>query len=182
VAVHLVRAADGAHNLRTPRANQPDKTEDFASFERKGDILQLVRIERTNLQQRFSNAVRPFGVFVFNRASDHLCDHVRAGQVPDRLGIDHVPVAHDGNDVAKLENLIQLVADVDDGNALFLQVMDDLEELLELVAGERTARLVHDDELGVERERFRNLHHLLFGGGEIADQLAGVDRTADAVQ
>ena len=56
---------------------------------------------------------------------------------------------------------------VDDGHAAALEAIDRLEEPLDLVRGQRRGRLVHDDQPRVERERLRDLHHLLLRDAEM---------------
>ena len=50
---------------------------------------------------------------------------LRVMSLTSRVAID-VPVTHDGHHVAEAEDLVQLVRDVDDRDALALQVVDDL--------------------------------------------------------
>ena len=66
------------------------------------------------------------------RAAHHLLDdpgHVDVGG----LGVGHdAAVAQHGDAVADLEQLVELVRDVDDGDASRLEVVDDVEEALDL--------------------------------------------------
>ena len=47
---------------------------------------------------------------------------------------------------------------------------------------ERGGRLVHDQDLGVERQRLGDLDHLLPGHGEAADELPRVERQVQPVE
>ena len=62
------------------------------------------------------------------------------------------------------------MADEQDGDALGLELQDDLKEGLDLLLRQRRGGLVHDDELGVEHQRAADGNHLLLRDGEGADQ------------
>ena len=55
------------------------------------------------------------------------------------------------------------------------QVADDPEQLVDLRVGQRRGRLVHDQDVGVERERPGDLDHLVLGDRERADPRPGVE-------
>ena len=55
-------------------------------------------------------------------------------------------VAHDRDPVAEREDLLEPVADEDDGRAAVAQPAGDVEEPLDLRRGQRRGRLVHDDD------------------------------------
>ena len=59
-------------------------------------------------------------------------------------------IAHDRNPVADLEQFVEVVRDVEDRNAGFLQCANDTEQHLDLVIVERGGRLIHDDQLGIQ--------------------------------
>jgi hypothetical protein len=67
------------------------------------------------------------------------------------------------------------VRDVDDADALRLQVLDHVEQHDLLRIGQRGGGLVEDHGLGVDGQRAGDLHHLLVGDGQVADQRAGVE-------
>ena len=87
---------------------------------------------------------------------------VRAG----RLDADGPAVLEHGDPVADLADLLQPVRDVDDRDARGGQLPDDAEQVAHLVVGEHRARLVHDDQPGVVRQRPRHADDLLARGGQ----------------
>jgi hypothetical protein len=74
------------------------------------------------------------------------------------------------------------VGDVDDAGAFSLELQNDLEELLDLSAGQCGRRLIEDAYLGLDGERFGDFHHLLLGDAEPAHYCPGVDVDLQAVQ
>ena len=62
------------------------------------------------------------------------------------------------------------MADEQDGDALGLELQDDLKEGLDLLLGQRRGGLVHDDELCIEHQSAADGDHLLLRDGEGADQ------------
>ena len=74
------------------------------------------------------------------------------------------------------------MADVHDGNALALEVFDDLEQRLRLRLGEGGSRLVHDDAAGVPRKGAADLDHLLLADGEVAGDGFGGEAHPQALQ
>ena len=64
---------------------------------------------------------------------------------------------------------------------LAAQVADDPEQLVDLRVGQCRGRLVHDQDGGIERQRLRDLDHLLLGDLEIADAGLRVEPQMEAV-
>ena len=62
------------------------------------------------------------------------------------------------------------MADEQDGDALGLELQDDLKEGLDLLSGQRRGGLVHDDELCVEHQRAADGDHLLLRNGQGTNQ------------
>ena len=67
------------------------------------------------------------------------------------------------------------MGDVDDADAVRPQVLDDGEQMRDLGVVERRGRLVHDEDLGVERQRLGDLDQLLARHRQVADLALGVD-------
>ena len=59
-------------------------------MQRKADVVELVRIQIFDLQQRLTDEARSEGILIIDRAADHFCDHLGAGQLADGLGVDHM--------------------------------------------------------------------------------------------
>ncbi len=177
-----VRAVDCPDDLCPARADQPHKPQDLAFVQGKADVMQLAGAEVLHLQQRLADTVRPRGILIVNGPPDHLFDHLAARHLADRTGVDHAAVAHDGHDIAVFKNLVQLMADIDGGDAFVPQLVDDLPEPLELLRGQGAGGLVHDDEPGIKRQRLGDLHDLHFRRAQVAHLGVGADPAADAVQ
>ena len=71
------------------------------------------------------------------------------------------------------------MADEEDSDALPLQVADKLEQLLNLVRGERRRRLVHDQDADVERNRLGDFDRLLGGQCQSSRRISDVQRDAE---
>ena len=84
-------------------------------------------------------------------------------------------VAKDGDPVGERESLVQAVADVDDADAVLLELADDLEEVVDLAQAQRGGGLVHDDDVRLVQEGLGDLDHLLLPDTQSADGGAWVD-------
>lgn len=81
-----------------------------------------------------------------------------------------------------MQDLFQTVADVKDRDPLRVQRPEDAEQIPHLLRGERGGGFVHDDHIGREMERARNLDHALFGRVQFFDPGQGIDRKVEPVQ
>ena len=104
----------------------------------------------------------------------HQPDDLVHGELFGRAGGHPLAVPHDGHVVADAENLLHLVADVDDAAALIPEHVDDAEQVLHLGLGEGRGGLVKDDDLGVVAHRLGDLHHLPLGHGQLGHDGVGV--------
>ena len=62
------------------------------------------------------------------------------------------------------------------------QALDDAEQPLDLDGRQRGRRLVHDDHLGVERQRLADLHDLLLGDRQPAGDAGRIEPDAEALE
>ncbi|GAA3062916.1 hypothetical protein GCM10020254_03550 [Streptomyces goshikiensis] len=130
---------------------------------------------------------------------DHLVagdvlPHEQGGQVTAHHQADDLPligvagfqdsgdraVAQDGDAVGEAEDLLHAVGDVDDGDALVPEPVDQAEERLDLVLGEGGGGLVEGNDLGLTGQSPQDLHQLALCGGEFGSQLIGVDDLLEA--
>ena len=88
------------------------------------------------------------------------------GEVCHRAVQGDYAVPHNGNVGGNLEHLGEPVGDVNDGDALFLQILHGLEQGLHLVEGQGAGRLVQNQNAGVSHHATQKLHQLLLGNGE----------------
>ena len=202
-AIPAVGAEDETRQLGPTGADESGDAEDLPAPQLEGNVLHgATAREVPDFQddRLFGGVRRHVGRFFEDGAPDHHRDDVvdRDGLRLDR--VDVLTVAHDGDPVGDLAQLLEPVGDVDDALALLAQRADDAKEFSDLGVGERGGRLVHDEDGGVQRQRLGDLDHLLLrdlqvhdlGGGiqpesQLLDELGGlahlrlvIDREAEA--
>lgn len=101
-------------------------------------------------------------------ADDVVHDPVRAVVGQEALA-DEVAVAQDGEAVGHLVDLVEAVADVDDGVAAVAQGVQDVEEPGAVGGGEAGGRFVEDDEAGAGGQCAGDGDEGAFGAGEVRD-------------
>ena len=125
-------------------------------------------------QHAFALRAEFLGKLVFQRTADHGLDQLVVGHVGHVLGEDVLAIAHDRHPVAQLEQLLQLVGDKQYGDALALELANRGHQLLDLLLAQGGRGLVHDQQLGVQRDRLGDLHHLLQAHAQLAALDVGV--------
>ncbi|GAA3232320.1 hypothetical protein GCM10020216_051580 [Nonomuraea helvata] len=93
----------------------------------------------------------------------------------DRPGHDVPRVAEDGDALADLVHLVEVMGDVHHRDALLAQRAHAGEQPLDGRAVEPGGRLVEDDEPGAERQRAGDLHELALLDGQVTGQRLRVD-------
>ena len=114
--------------------------------------------------------------------ADDRFDQGFLGGALDVKGGDAPAAAQDRDAVADLPNLVEPMADVENGDALADELADDAEDVLQLVLVERRRRLVHDDDLGVHGQRARDRRKLLVGDGQRLESRVDWKFGADPLQ
>src|SRR5437867_3669462 len=92
----------------------------------------------------------------------------RRARVPQAVICSSPP--HDGDGVRNLENLVQLVGDEDDGDALLLQLSEVSEELPYFLWNQDRGGFVQDQDPRPPIEHLDDLHSLSFAHRQILDQ------------
>ena len=176
-AVDRVSPENGARHLRSASSHQPGEAEDFAFAEGEADVLDRRAAIEADHAQHLLAAAPTFGPRdVAEFASDHQRDdpgHRRAG---GGKRFDGLAVAHHRHAVGDALHLVHLVGDVDDADAMGLQVLDDGEQMFDLGLIERRRGLVHHQHFRVEREGLGDLDKLLARDREVADFSGRIDR------
>ncbi len=113
-------------------------------------------------------------------AADHLLDDLVHRHLVGAVRRDVGAVAHDGQGVAEVEDLLEPVGDEHDPGTTVAQAPCDTEEPFDLDTGQSRGRLVHHEEASIERDGLRDLDDLLIGDGQALGQPVGVDRDAEA--
>ena len=85
-------------------------------------------------------------------------------------------VAQDGKTVGKHVDFLKSVRNVDDRNAFAAKCLDDLEQHLRFLTGERSRRLVHDQQLGILRKSLEDLDQLSLSDTQIIHDRSGLQR------
>ena len=93
--------------------------------------------------------------------ANHPLHDLITGEVLGCAGLDHLAVTKHGGGIAHGEDFVHLVGDVNDGNALGAQRVDNLKQHLGFALGQSGGGLVHDEDLGIHHQGLADLHHLL---------------------
>ena len=115
-------------------------------------------------------------------AAHHLAHDGVSGGLADRARGDVGAVAHDGDGVAEREHLVEAVGDEQDGPALVAEAPRDREQPLDLDAGQRRGRLVHDENPRIQGDGLRDLDDLLVGDGQSERRAVRVHPDAEALE
>src|SRR6478752_360457 len=103
---------------------------------------------------------------IVDLATDHVRDHLRAVRL-FRVERDHgLAVTQYGDAVGQLEHLFQAVRDVHGAHAAAAQLFDDGEQHRDFFVGERGARFVQNQDLGVFAQRFGDFDQLTLTDAE----------------
>ena len=178
-------AEDGLQKLGSAGADQAIQTEDLALADVKGDILQVRLVlggKVLDRQDRLAGLVVDRREAVLERTADHCGDQLVHVGVLGALGHDEVAVTKHRDVVADLEDLVHLVRDVDERDALALEHAHHREELLDLLGHERRGGLVEHDDLGVVGDCLGDLAHLALRDAHVLHRLREVDRHAEAAE
>ena len=136
----------------------------------------------THVEHHVADLGRGLGEEVGHLAPDHERDDLVHAGLGDALRADVLTVAHDGDGVAQVEDLVEAVGDEDQGAALVAQAAGDGEEAVHLDTGQGGGGLVHDEQRGVERDGLGDLEDLLVGDREAAGRATRVDRDAEPLE
>ena len=153
----------------------PTKSPDPENLTR-ADLERNVRVfaitaQALDLQDGLARLVVALRILGDKRAPGHEIDRILPRQNIRRLHREKLSVAQDGHSVGDSEDLVHSVTDEHDADAAGLQSRDDGEELLHLAVRQRRRRLVHDQDVGVRRQRAGDLDKLLLGNAEGAQRL-----------
>ena len=117
-----VGAEDGARHLGPAGAHQPGEAEDLAPLQLEADVLDRRRPRCRFLTSSTTSWLALFGIsgarLVDGPAHHHADDLVDACASAVATRVDVAAVAHDGDAIGDLLQLLQAVGDVDDAHAL----------------------------------------------------------------
>ena len=138
-AVDRIQADERAHEFGAPSAEQTPKSDDFAGLQRETDAVDDSAARETGDTQHFERLGRPAPSQsnLVVEAAKHVPDEFDLAQGSDLAAEHGAPVSQNGHLVADLEDLIDEVADVDDGDPFGLEAADDVEQPPSLARRER---------------------------------------------
>ena len=102
-------------------------------------------------------------------AQDDHAQHVVRGDGRLVDGVDDPAVVHDADPIGQVEDVVDVVADEEDADALVLELADEVADLGGLGRAEGGGGLVHDQDPGVEMDRPGDGHGLSLAAGEGLD-------------
>jgi hypothetical protein len=182
-AVNVCPGVDRAGDLGPPGADQSGHADDLPAPYFEGDVCEDSLASQPLYRQRH-RAGR--GVLLREQLvkipPDHPADQQVIVERGHRLRRDPTAVAQRGDHVGDREDLLEAMRDEQHCRALVTQGAHHAEQSLDLRAGECRGRLVHDQDPGVERQRLRNLDHLLVGDREPPCDIAGRQPDAEPVE
>lgn len=182
-ALRVVGAEDAAHQLGAAGAHQAGNAQNLALADVEVvDVDFAAAVDVARLQHDVADGARVLGVLVLQRAADDHVDELVHRDVLEVDGADVLPVADDRRALADAAELGHAVADVHHADALGLQALDDLKQLVDLALGQGGRRFVQHQDLGVEADGLGDLHHLLLGHAQLAHHRVGVQVNAKVVQ
>ena len=184
-ARQLLKAGETVDELGLTVALDARQTDDLAAVDLEGDVLDgvllaLVVVDGDALHVQHDLA-RVGGLFIdlkLDIAADHHAGKLFLGGVLDVHGAHVLALAQDGAAVSDRHDLVELVGDEKDGLALLLEPAHDLHQLVDLLRGQHSGRLVEDQDLVVAVEHLQDLHALLHTHRDVADEGIGVNTQA----
>src|SRR5215217_4095045 len=93
-------------------------------------------------------------------AHDDHAQHFVLGHFAGTCLAHHLAVLHHHDPVCEIEDVVDIVADEEDADAVSLELLDQLAHLRGFLWPERGGRLVHDQDAGIEQNRARDGHGL----------------------
>lgn len=184
-------AGQGLRGLTAAGAEESAEAEHLARVQRQGDVVELmITGEAGRGEYGGAGGVVAFGgevgearaAHLGHVAAQHHRDELHAVEVGEVTGVDVPTVAEHGDPVADPVELVHAMADVEHGDAACAQVLDDPEEGLDLAGLQRGGGLVHDDDLGVDRDGACQGDHLLGADPEGVQGPLRVDAYAEAFE
>ncbi len=150
--VHLVRAIDKAQRFGTARTDQTRKAEDLTRVDLEGDVLHAVAAQVLCLEHEIADFCLTRREVFVQLPADHQRDELLTVRVLHVQRLDRLAVTHDGHAVADHKNFRHTVGDEDHRDSLLLQIVDQPEQNVDLVDGQRRRRLVENQNFGSRLE------------------------------
>ena len=184
------RAGERGEKLVLALALEGDDGEDLAVAELEGDVLELAPDPEGAEREARRAGGRGCGRVVagagaLDAGAEHELDDLLLDARGDRHHPDGLAVAEHGGAVAERGDLQQAVRDEDDRAAGGGLVADGVEDALGEVGGQRRGHLVEEEDVGLDRQRPREVEDAERGqrqvAGEVVEVEAGKAEDADPV-
>ncbi len=114
--------------------------------------------------------------------ADHGAHHEGDGDFRSLRRRDDLAILEDGDAVDQFGDLVEAMGDVENGAPLRLEPSQQVMQVSDLADAERRRRLVENDDRGVGGKRLGDLHDLLLGHREAADDGIDIDMRVDLGQ
>ena len=174
-------AEDRESELGPSRADQPRDAEDLAGPQGQVDVAdRLAAAKAAQLESDLPRHRLGLRKELVDGAAHHHRDQIGFADLADRLGGDMGAVAQHRHPVGQSEDLRQLVGDIGDADAALAEAPDHLQQPARIPIRQRRGRLVHDDQLGILRQRLGDFDPLAVRDRQPADD--GIDVEIMAVQ
>ena len=151
----------------------PDEAADaehLAATELDVDVAHHAGREARDRNDRLAIGIgRPRRKEVAGIAADHQLDEAGRVDAAHRAVGGHRAVLEDGDVVAEAHHFVEPVRDVEDGDPLLSQPVQELGQRVGFVRRERRGRLVEDEHPRLAKERLGDLHHLAPAERQVAD-------------
>ena len=154
------------HQFGTLCTNQTSYTQNLTLTHIEADIAEALWIDRSeilNFKYNITRNIMTFWIKIGQLTTNHLGDDGVNVQIFRCPGSDILTISHDGNFVGNSQNLIHLVADVYNCNALAAQFVYDCKQSLYLSRSQRRGWLIQNQYLTVSGYCFCNLNQLHLG-------------------
>ena len=174
-AGQLVHAEDTFDQLAASCADQAANSQDFAPPDGKADVFDFV-VRADNilcLKDHFADLGVELGEYIRDLTADHHFNQLRFAQVFRIARADVLSVTIYTDTVADRKDLIHAVRDVNNRDTLPGQPADMPEQQFDLAVGDCCGRLVHDDDLCVDRDRFDDFDQLALRNRQVPQRFLG---------
>lgn len=138
--------------LRTPCADQPVKPEDFALAQIRNVAEFGIVAVAFDRERGLADVDGLLGKGILHIASHHQPHDFVLWCLLEVTRTDHLAITKNRVAFGDLIDLIEFVADEEDGLALPLKVFHDAEQIVDFLARKGGCRLVHDDDTGFHRQ------------------------------
>ena len=167
--------------LRLPVPGHPGHAEDLARPELEANVGEAGRAPLVGVAQALDGEDRrPRRPRLAADREQHIAAHHQPGELLlarlARVAMGHhLAAAHHEHGVGRGHDLAQLVGDEEDGHAVALEDLEDLEQPVGFLGGQHPGRFVQDQNAGAAEQGLQDLDPLLKSDRKIPDERVGID-------